>query len=79
MNAVLEFFIKGWILPGFNFNTIALIPKIPNATSIDQYRPIAMANFKFKIITKIISHRLAQIMLALISKEQKGFMHDRNI
>lgn len=79
MKAVLEFFTKGWILPGYNSNTIALIPKIPNATSIDQYRPIAMANFKFKIITKIIADRLSQLMPVLISKEQKGFIHGRNI
>ncbi|MCH85515.1 RNA-directed DNA polymerase (Reverse transcriptase), partial [Trifolium medium] len=45
-NAVLEFFSTSWILPGFNSNIIALLPKVSDATSIDQYRPIAMANFK---------------------------------
>lgn len=79
IKAVLEFFTSGWILPGFNSNTIALIPKVPNAASVDQYRPIAMANFKFKIISKIIADRLAQIMPSIISKEQKGFIQDRNI
>ncbi|GAU17760.1 hypothetical protein TSUD_171480 [Trifolium subterraneum] len=54
-NAVLEFFTTSWILPGFNSNIIALLPKVVNATSIDQYRPIVMANFKFKIISKIIA------------------------
>ncbi|GAU45776.1 hypothetical protein TSUD_24400 [Trifolium subterraneum] len=68
-----------WILPGFNSNIIALIPKTPNATSIDQYRPIAMANFKFKVISKIIADRLASIMPSIVSEEQKGFIHDRNI
>ncbi|PNX90569.1 ribonuclease H, partial [Trifolium pratense] len=78
-NAVLEFFTSSSILPGFNSNVIALIPKTPDASSIDQYRPIAMANFKFKIISKIIADRLASIMPSLISDEQKGFIHDRNI
>ncbi|MCH89944.1 RNA-directed DNA polymerase (Reverse transcriptase), partial [Trifolium medium] len=54
-NAVLEFFSTSWILPGYNSNIIALLPKTSNATSIDQYRPIAMANFKFKVISKIIA------------------------
>jgi hypothetical protein len=54
MNAVMEFFTTSWILPGFNSNIIALIPKSPDASSIAQYRPIAMANFKFKTITKIV-------------------------
>jgi hypothetical protein len=68
-NAVLEFFTTSWILPGFNSNIIALLPKVVNATSIDQYRPIAMANFKFKIISKIIADRLANIMPSIISEE----------
>jgi hypothetical protein len=78
-NAVLEFFTTSWILPGFNSNIIALLPKTPDASSIDHYRPIAMANFKFKIISKIIAERLASIMPMLISDEQKGFIHGRNI
>jgi hypothetical protein len=79
INPVLEFFTSGWILPGYNSNIIALLPKIPDAHSIDQYRPIAMANFKFKIISKIIADRLASIMPSLVSEEQKGFIHERNI
>jgi len=61
-NVMLEFFTKSWILLGYNSYTTTLIPKIANATSIDQYRPIAMTNFKFKIITKIIAERLSQLM-----------------
>jgi hypothetical protein len=79
MNAVMEFFTTSWILPGFNSNIIALIPKSPDASSIAQYRPIAMANFKFKIITKIIADRLASILPNLVSDEQKGFIKDRDI
>jgi hypothetical protein len=47
VNAVLQFFSTSWIMPGFNSNIIALLPKSSDASSIDQYRPIAMANFKF--------------------------------
>jgi hypothetical protein len=79
INAVLQFFTSSWILPGYNSNIIALLPKSPNASSIDQYRPIAMANFKFKIISKIIADRLASLLPSLISEEQRGFVHDRNI
>jgi ribonuclease HI len=79
INAVLEFFTSSWILPGFNSNIIALLPKFPEAASIDQFRPIAMANFKFKIISKILADRLASIMPNIISEEQKGFIHGRDI
>lgn len=61
------FFTKDWILPNFNANTIILIPKVPDASSVGQYRPIALANFKFKIISKILADRLAPIMNNIIS------------
>jgi len=41
---------------------------------ISQFRPIAMANFKYKIISKILADKLAQILPDNISKEQIGFM-----
>ena len=79
INAVLEFFTKDWILPNFNANTIILIPKVPDAMNVGQYRPIALANFKFKIISKILANRLAPIMNNIISPEQRGFIKGRNI
>ncbi|PNX82112.1 ribonuclease H, partial [Trifolium pratense] len=78
-NAVLQFFSTGWILPNYNSNTIILIPKTDSADSIDKYRPIAIANFKFKIISKVLADRLAQILPSIVSKEQRGFIQGRNI
>jgi hypothetical protein len=73
-------FGKNWIMPNYNANTLILIPKTPNADSIDQFRPIALANFKFKIISKVLADdRLAQILPSIISKEQRGFVNGRNI
>lgn len=46
---------------------------------MSDYRPIALANFKFKIITKILADRLASILPTLISAEKKGFIKGRNI
>lgn len=66
VNDVLQFFTTGWMLPNFNSNTIILIPK-SSADSIEQYRPIALANFKFKVITKIIADRLATILPNIVS------------
>ena len=79
INAVLEFFTRDWILPNFNTNTIILIPKTPDAITVGQYRPIALANFKFKIISKIVADKLAPFMNLIISPEQKGFIKGRNI
>ncbi|WJX32857.1 hypothetical protein P8452_21136 [Trifolium repens] len=79
IKAVLQFFTLGWIMPNMNSNTVALIPKVHNADRVEQFRPIAMANFKFKIITKIIADRLAQVLPSLISKEQRGFVNGRQL
>jgi len=79
INAVLEFFSKDWLLPNFNSNTIVLIPKVPDAMSVNQYRPIALANFKFKIISKILADRLAPIMNSIISPHQRGFIQGKSI
>jgi len=76
---VIEFFHTSWLPPGFNSNTLVLIPKIANAVKIEQYRPIALANFKFKILSKVLADRLAVILPSIISKEQRGFIKGRNI
>jgi len=59
---VLEFFHTGWLLPNYNANSLILIPKNPNGDTVDQYKSIALANFKFKIISKVIADRLANIL-----------------
>ncbi|XP_058742694.1 uncharacterized protein LOC131615239 [Vicia villosa] len=79
IGAVTQFFLQDWILPNYNANTIILIPKTNEPNSLNHYRPIALANFKQKIISKIIADRLAAILPSLISKEQKGFVIGRNI
>lgn len=79
IDAVMQFFVSGWILPNYNANTLILIPKHVNADSVEQYRPIAMANFKFKVISKIIADRLASILPTIVSPNQKGFIKGRNI
>ena len=78
-NAVLDFFINSWMMPDFNANTLILIPKTQNADTVSQYRPIALANFKYKIISKIMADRVATIMPTIISPEQKGFIQGRQI
>ena len=54
-NVVQQFFKQNWVLPGMNSNVVSLIPKIQDANSIKDYMPIVVANFKFKIISKILA------------------------
>ncbi|KAL6126211.1 hypothetical protein ACLB2K_074262 [Fragaria x ananassa] len=74
VQAIQSFFISGYILPHFNSNLMILIPKVPGADSVTQLRPIAMANFVFKLVTKIIADRLGSIAARIISLNQSAFL-----
>jgi ribonuclease HI len=77
--SVTQFFRQGWILPNLNSSHVVLIPKFPGAETIENFRPIAMVNFQFKIITKILADRLAVIAPKIVSEHQRGFIKDRHI
>jgi hypothetical protein len=62
-----------------NFGTITLIPKIENATKIQQYRPICVLNASFKIFSKVGTNRLNKVARAVVSPTQTAFMPGRNI
>lgn len=79
VHSVQEIFLGGSLPPNINSNMIVLIPKVPGAKTMGDYRPIALAKFKFKIVTKIMADRLACITSRIISTEQRGFVRDRNI
>jgi len=78
-NAVQQFFKQNWVLFGMNSNVVSLIPKIQGDDSIKDYMPIVVANFKFKIISKILADRLALVAARIISPNQYGFVQGRKI
>ncbi|CAL0324296.1 unnamed protein product [Lupinus luteus] len=78
-NSVTQFFTQAWILLNLNSNLVVLIPKFPGADGIEDFRPIALANFQFKIITKVLADRLASIAPSIISPQQRGFIKGRSI
>ncbi|KAL6146382.1 hypothetical protein ACLB2K_057062 [Fragaria x ananassa] len=48
-------YTDGYILPNLNSSFVALIPKVQEADVITQFRPTAMTNFSFKIITQCVN------------------------
>ena len=74
-----QFFTHNYIMNNLNSNLLILIPKTPSADRLDDFQPIALANFQFKIITKIISDRLGTIASRIISVHQRGFILGRYI
>lgn len=69
-----DFSYQGGSFQNSVLSYIILLPKTKYENIIDKFRSIAMCNFKFKIITKILDDKLASFMPILISKEKKGFI-----
>jgi hypothetical protein len=71
--------INGRIHSPLNTTFIALIPKVDDPQSFDDFRPISLCNCIYKIIAKIIARRLKPLLSESISKEQFGFLEGRQI
>ena len=78
-NVVQQFFKQNSVLPGMNSNVVSLILKIQGAEYIKDYRPIVVANFKFKVISKILADWLALVAIRIISPNQYGFVQGKKI
>ena len=68
-----------WLLPSLNATFIALIPKEEESCTPDKFRPIALCNIIYKIISKVIANRLKPLLPLLISQEQAGYVEGRQI
>ncbi|XP_074267163.1 uncharacterized protein LOC141590470 [Silene latifolia] len=77
--AVLSMLKSGNILRRFNHTSIALIPKIRNPETVEQFRPISLCNVIIKIVTKCISNRMRPFMPSLVGNFQNGFIPGRSI
>ena len=68
-----------WILPSLNTTFIALIPREEHSMTPDKFRPIALCNVIYKVISKVIANRLKPLLPGLISPEQSGYVEGRQI
>eukprot|EP00253_Pinus_taeda_P018686 PITA_18686 len=68
-----------WLLPSLNSTFITLIPKEENSITPHKFRPIALCNVLYKVISKVIANRLKPLLPMLISPEQSGYAEGRQI
>ena len=78
-DAVEDFFSNGCILREINCTIIALVPKVPNPSSMHDYRPISCCNTIYKCITKIIAARIKRCIPDIIFPTQTAFVQGRSI
>jgi hypothetical protein len=62
-----------------NYGIITLLPKKADASTIQQYQPICLLNYIYKLLTKTLTIRLERVAEKLIHSNQSAFMKGRNI
>jgi hypothetical protein len=60
-------------LYSLNFGIITLLPKIKEATRLQQYRPICFLNVSFKTFTKVATNRLMGVANKVVQPSQTAF------
>lgn len=60
-----------------NKTFITLIPKMKGATNFNQFRPINLCNFIYKIVYKLIAMRLRKNLANIISPNQGVFVEGK--
>lgn len=58
----------GRLLRKLNHTNLVLILKVKCPKSMSQYRPIALCNVIYKVLTKVISNRLIKVLPKVISE-----------
>lgn len=74
-----SFFVTGKLKPALNHTFIALLPKVNFAFKVDQFRPIALCNVVYKIITKILAGRLRGMLDSIVHPSQAAFVPKSSI
>lgn len=78
-SAIVDFFLHGRLGIAANHTFITLIPKKAAANRVDHFRPIALCNVAYKIITKLLSNRLKPLLDTMIDPNQTAFIPHRSI
>ncbi|XP_026378142.1 uncharacterized protein LOC113272535 [Papaver somniferum] len=79
VNVVQSCWRRKYIPKGLNSNFLVLLPKSQSPKQPNQFRPIGLSNFSFKVFTKILSMRMASLMNKLVSSQQVAYIKGRSI
>ena len=78
-DVVLTCLNTGSVPSSINQTFITLIPKVKSPVRVSEYRPIALCNILYKLISKVIANRLKNILPSIISETQSAFQSSKAI
>ncbi|XP_075665130.1 uncharacterized protein LOC142634749 [Castanea sativa] len=64
---------------GLNHTFISLIPKVKNPEYITEFRPIALCNILYKLISKVLANKPKKVLPHIISNSQSAFQSNKVI
>jgi len=76
---VMEVLKGGRIPASWNEMTIALIPKTEKPERVTDLRPISLYNVVYKVVSKVLSNRLREVLPAIITPNHSAFVPGRLI
>ncbi|CAL9217550.1 unnamed protein product [Arabidopsis halleri] len=79
VEAVQDFFSTGHLPKYFNATAITLIPKVPGADTIPQFRPISCCTTVYKIIARLLKQKLKLFISDTVQGNQVGFVQGRQL
>ena len=72
--------LNGGCMPeDWNETTSALIPKVEKPEKVTELRPISLCNVIYKVVLKVLSNRLRQVLPKIITPNQSAFVLGRLI
>ena len=79
ISVVRSFFISGKMPTNLNDTNLVLIPKNESPENISHFRPIALCNVVYKVISKILANRVKPFLNSLVCPTQTAFVPNRSI
>ncbi|KAL4385916.1 hypothetical protein GQ457_09G028800 [Hibiscus cannabinus] len=75
-----ELFFNGQLSDkSFNHSFIVLIPKTKSPISMEDYRPISLVSFVYKLLAKVLAFRLSSVSEEIIGETQFAFSPGKQI
>lgn len=74
-----EFYLCAKLLKVVTVTFLALIPKVDNYQTLDEFRPTSLIGSLYKIIAKFLASRVKKVLDGLIIKEKYTFLAGRQM